>query len=301
MSNCEHRIAFKDIEKSTVDVSVVAANYNNGLFLDEFFSSCTRSTVRPKEWIFVDDGSTDNSLEVANSYIERLPNLRIVPLQRNEGFANALNAGIRAASGTYIARMDPDDTILENRLALQFDEIRRMGIDILGGKAIYFHNNGRKDIWASNCPTQHDDIIASLKRGDIGVVHASAMIRRSLMLLNPYVQKNVPAEDYDLFSRLLLKRARFGNLSDAVIRVRVHSHSSSNKIAFATVKRTFALHDACFGTQTPRLWVAIRYLHLRLYRRALYAGCTPVRMLWMALAAVLRPSKVWYKLKRSIK
>ena len=86
------------------DVSIICANYNNGKYLDEFFSGVINSTVLPKELIIIDDGSSDNSLEILSRY--NLPYLKVIVLENNLGFANALNEGISKAKGKYILRVD---------------------------------------------------------------------------------------------------------------------------------------------------------------------------------------------------
>ena len=76
--------------KATVDVSMVIANFNNGRYLESFFQSIQNSTRMPREIIFVDDGSTDDSLVTARRASHALENLKIVELPKNLGFANCV-------------------------------------------------------------------------------------------------------------------------------------------------------------------------------------------------------------------
>jgi glycosyltransferase involved in cell wall biosynthesis len=78
------------------------------------------NTVHPKELIIVDDGSTDNSLEILQEF-SHLDFLKIIRFDQNKGFCNALNTGIENANGKYILRADPDDILMENRIETQYN------------------------------------------------------------------------------------------------------------------------------------------------------------------------------------
>src|SRR3546814_12741019 len=96
------------------------------------YTTLFRSTHQPRKLIFVDDGSSDNSLIIAKRYEGVLNNLKILELRKNKGFAIALNAGIAESSAAYIARVDPDDILYPNRLYLQYQTISKGEIDVLG-------------------------------------------------------------------------------------------------------------------------------------------------------------------------
>jgi len=86
-------------------VSVIIDNYNYGKFLKQAIDSVFQQTYKNFELIVVDDGSTDNSPEVIESYGQRL-----IPIfQSNAGMGAALNAGIARASGEIICLLDADD------------------------------------------------------------------------------------------------------------------------------------------------------------------------------------------------
>jgi glycosyltransferase involved in cell wall biosynthesis len=86
-------------------VSVVIPCFNYGRFLGEAIESVRRQTYRPIEIIVVDDGSTDETAEVARRYPVKLI------VQQNAGLAAAANAGIRASTGAYVMRLDADDRL----------------------------------------------------------------------------------------------------------------------------------------------------------------------------------------------
>ncbi len=95
-------------------LSVVIPTYNRAKTLPRVLASIARQTVLPNEVIVVDDGSTDDTLEVLEGWKSSLP-LKIIH-QENLGASAARNAGIRAAAGDVIAFIDSDDEYEPNAI-----------------------------------------------------------------------------------------------------------------------------------------------------------------------------------------
>ena len=93
-------------------ISIVIVNYNYGKFLSTAISSCLGQTYPNIETIVVDDGSSDNSKSVIDSFGNRIISI----LKQNGGHASALNAGVKASSGEIICLLDADDLFLPERL-----------------------------------------------------------------------------------------------------------------------------------------------------------------------------------------
>lgn len=111
--------------RRTVDVSVVIATFNREGLVAESVESVLAQTVRPREVIVVDDGSSDRTDEVLRPYVER-GLVRFIVLPENRGQAAAFNEGIRAAAGEWIAVCSSDDLWLPNKLELQMAALQRM-------------------------------------------------------------------------------------------------------------------------------------------------------------------------------
>lgn len=97
-------------------VSVIIPVYNGGRYLGAALRSVFRQDYGPTEIIVVNDGSSDNSAEVAVSFKDI-----IYFYQENRGVAAARNTGIAAATGEFIAFLDADDIWRKNKLTLQID------------------------------------------------------------------------------------------------------------------------------------------------------------------------------------
>ncbi|MEL6334977.1 MAG: glycosyltransferase, partial [Cyanobacteria bacterium J06626_26] len=91
--------------KPSILVSVIISNYNYGRFITEAIESVLNQRYSNVELIVVDDGSTDNSRDIIQSYSHRL----ISVFQANSGQGAAFNAGLAQASGDIICFLDADD------------------------------------------------------------------------------------------------------------------------------------------------------------------------------------------------
>lgn len=102
-----------------IKVSIIIPVYNVGRYLPKIIDDIRNQTFQKFEVIFIDDGSTDNSLEVIRSIVKTDEQFNVI-CQKNQGTWAARNAGLRIARGDYIYFLDPDDRISSNLL---FDNI----------------------------------------------------------------------------------------------------------------------------------------------------------------------------------
>lgn len=98
-------------------VSVCIPMYNSELYLRESIDSVLSQTFDDFELLIIDDGSTDSSCQIVESYSD--PRIRL--LHNCHDFIDTSNMLIDNAHGEYIARMDSDDRMLPNRLRMQVE------------------------------------------------------------------------------------------------------------------------------------------------------------------------------------
>jgi len=111
--------------ESTVNplVTVYVTNFNYGNYIEQSIESVLAQTYRSFELIVIDDGSTDNSREIINRYIEKT-NVRVI-FQDNKGLIASNNIAVRAAQGKYIIRLDADDYLDDNALLVLVNAIEK--------------------------------------------------------------------------------------------------------------------------------------------------------------------------------
>lgn len=98
-------------------ISVIVPAYNESKYIMRTLSSLVSQTYAEVEIIFVDDGSTDGTLDVARAFLAKSrANHKIISFDSNLGVSKARNAGIDAASGEFITFLDADDYISHNLL-----------------------------------------------------------------------------------------------------------------------------------------------------------------------------------------
>ena len=103
-------------------VSVITPTYNRADVLTRAIDSVREQTFSDYEHLIVDDGSTDDTFETVVSYDD--PRIRYFKLQSNQGASVALNRGVKAANGQFIAFLDSDDEFRKNRLAIIVSQLQ---------------------------------------------------------------------------------------------------------------------------------------------------------------------------------
>src|SRR5262249_35193617 len=102
-------------DPSTADVSVVIPVYNHDRFVGAAIESVLSQTMRPREILCIDDGSTDSSARVLEAVAAREPSVRFWS-RPNQGAHRTINEGIRGARGRYVAILNSDDLYHSSRL-----------------------------------------------------------------------------------------------------------------------------------------------------------------------------------------
>ena len=129
-----------------VDISIIIPVYNSSLYLEECIGSLYRQGIGNErfEVLLIDDGSTDNSLSIAEKLAIKYGNIKIFH-QENQGQAVARNLGIDKAWGRYLMFVDSDDYILDGSLLPLINQISNKDLDCLGF-GIEFENSTGKII-----------------------------------------------------------------------------------------------------------------------------------------------------------
>ncbi|MDO4796655.1 MAG: glycosyltransferase [Coriobacteriales bacterium] len=96
-----------------IDVSVIVPCYNTERFLDQALTSAEQNGRCSLEIIVLNDGSTDDSLDIMRSHASRDERVRIID-KRNQGYGATVNRGFDEARGTYVAILEPDDWVQPN-------------------------------------------------------------------------------------------------------------------------------------------------------------------------------------------
>jgi glycosyltransferase involved in cell wall biosynthesis len=209
-------------------ISVVMSAYNAETYLNEAIDSIVTQTLGDWEFIIIDDGSTDGTLGILREYEKRDKRFRIIS-RANTGLTKALNEGVAAARGEFIARMDADDVSMPRRFEWQVAYLREHPqCVLLGGQVELIDPLGLR-IGMDSHQLTHEEIEAGLLRGKGGaVVHPATMMRAdAVKKIGVYREHFNNSEDLDLFLRLA-EAGQIANLPEVLLKYRRHPQSVSH-------------------------------------------------------------------------
>lgn len=194
--------------------------YNTAAYLKECIDSILTQSFSDFELLIGDDGSTDSSAEIVSSYSDS--RIRFFKFQHD--YIRTLNALLDEAKGEYIAKMDSDDIMHPNRLAIQYKYMEaHSNIDLLGGRMAAFREKTNKtlhEVYVKDGRVTLSDLI-----NGCCICHPTIMFRASA-INSPnrfrYNKDMVYAEDYDLWVRLLTCGKKIYNLPEILAYYRLH-------------------------------------------------------------------------------
>lgn len=181
-------------------VSVIITGYNHGEFLADAIQSVQRQTYQPVEIIVVDDGSTDNTPEVAR----RFPDVKYL-YQANSGLSAARNTGVRASVGKYVVFLDADDWLYNEAIAINLNHLKRNKHCVFVSGA-----HDKVDTWGYVLGEEETKVVEKnhyleLLQGNYIGMHATVMYHRSLFDEFAFDTTLRACEDYDLYLKIARK------------------------------------------------------------------------------------------------
>ncbi|MGH8975927.1 MAG: glycosyltransferase, partial [Acidimicrobiia bacterium] len=210
-------------------VSVVMPVRNGARDLDEALASMLSQTFEDFELIAVDDHSTDETPVRLRRATGEDPRVRSIA-SPGHGFVAAVSAGVAASGGEWIARMDADDRSHPDRLARQMAHLHdHAEVDVLG-TSVRVIDAGGNAAGTIRYPLDHALIALSL-RANTALHHGTVIVRRAaLASAGGYRPESFPAEDYDLWCRLVIAGARLANLDEPLYDYRLSAGGVSRTV-----------------------------------------------------------------------
>lgn len=232
---------------TTPTVSVVMSVFNGERFLREAVESILDQSFSDFEFIVIDDGSTDSSASMLDSYQSRDARVK-VHHQEHGGLVKCLNRGCSLAQGRYIARMDGDDVANTHRLMWQVDFLERHPqIGVLGG-AVEWIDAAGKSLQTHRYPADDGQIKSTLLHG-CAFWHPTVLLRKEVFVwASGYRHVVADAEDYDLWLRIA-EHFQLANLEAVVLKYRIHPHQVSMR---KTTQQTLGILAAQVAASSRR-------------------------------------------------
>ena len=247
-------------------ISVISGIYNCGSTLKDAVESILQQTVADWEWILCDDGSTDETYQIALAYQEKYPGKFIVLRnEHNRGLNYTLNRCLKQASGTYIARMDGDDLCSPDRFEKQIAVLEsEPELDIVSSSMTFFDETGE---WGRinhpEYPKKEDFIRES------PFCHAPCMVRkRAYDAVRGYSEgkRLLRVEDYHLWFKMYRAGFRGKNICEPLYQMR------DDRNAYGRRKFVYRLNEAY-----------VKLLIMKVFRLPLYQGLHVLRPIVVGL------------------
>jgi glycosyltransferase involved in cell wall biosynthesis len=233
-------------------VSVLIPLFNKERFIIETLNSALNQTYKNIEIIVLNDGSTDNSRSLVESFISITKSSKIKLINsKNRGMTNTLNALIEESNGDYIAILDADDIASNDRIEKQINQIIEASADICGGSHIGISEEG-KYIHCHLVSNNQQILNASLFKG-VPFAHSTLLIKKqSIIKSNLYYSANyrglefadIGISDYIFYINSFEKKMVITSVQDFVLKYRIYSSSLSQihsdyKLNFQKVRNKF--------------------------------------------------------------
>lgn len=220
-------------------VSIIIPCYNYGRYLDECFSNLQSQSHADWEALVVDDGSTDQTMEVVRAWQANDPRIQYY-YQPNSGVSKARNRGLVKARGEFIQFLDADDLLSQNKLKLQVDYfMEHPEVNLCYTDNFYFEDGFPETLfpdqefigkeWMNRFSGTGAFAAEQLIRNNLAVV-SSPLIRKSLLgMAGFFPEKVVHTEDWQFWVQCVLAGANIHYLQnrEAFTLIRVHRTSVS--------------------------------------------------------------------------
>ena len=199
-------------------VSVLMSTFNRAQALPSAIESILEQTFTDLEFIIIDDGSTDNTWNIIQSYAKKDPRIKALRNKRNKGLIYSLNRGLDVARGKYVARMDDDDKSVPFRLERQVWAMDENPDIIVLGSGIFDTNGTPKHLYSYPLINNPDEVELDTYISS-PLAHPTIVIRRDFLEKNHirYNPKYLYAEDTGLYKDILEKGGKISSLDEGLL------------------------------------------------------------------------------------
>jgi len=238
-------------------VSVIIPAYNAARYLPSTLDSVLGQTYRDFEVIVVDDGSTDETVEVLRSYGNRL----CFAVQEHQGQAFAINRGIRMAKGEYLAYFDADDLMIPTKLEVQAGYLdQHPEVDVVYTD-MYCTTPNSGTMLVKYQPLDPFRLLQRCCVCRITVMHRRACLEE----VGLFNEQLTGSDDWDMWVRMS-ERCRMAHIDQALSEYRIHganiSFTRPKRMDHCRWARLVILQGACRRRGSP-FWLRVMVFHAK--------------------------------------
>lgn len=248
-------------------VTVIIPCYNTETFVAETIESCLNSSYTPLEILVVDDGSTDNSVQIIKDIASKNSTVSYI-YQENKGLSGARNTGIANAKGDFIMFLDADDLIYAKKIELQVSFLQdNPQYDLVACGFARTDERGEilYNIFANQRAIQLSEILISSQFP----VHTALVRRSAIVNIGYFDTKLRAAEDWDYWCRMAMKNHKMYLLAQPLCTYRLLDDAMTanaprqTKMLLQVVQKNFS---------NPDLPTNLKYLEAEAKKQVLLTG-----------------------------
>jgi glycosyltransferase involved in cell wall biosynthesis len=229
---------------SSPTLSIVMPVYNAAAYIREAVASILNQTFTDFELIIINDGSTDDSMEVLNGFKDS--RISILDNEKNSGIVFSRNKGIDAAKGKFIAPFDSDDIALPEKFEKQISFLHKNpDFGMIGSWAWLIDKHGKKlkEKWKVNAPAERIPAILLFRNY---FVQSSMVIRSEVIPSGKYSKGFDVVEDYKMWFDIT-RNHKSWNFPDYLVKYRIHKKGASQSDQHQYDLRDMMMFDYIYG------------------------------------------------------
>jgi glycosyltransferase involved in cell wall biosynthesis len=210
-------------------VTVLMPAHNAGRFIARAIKSVLTQTHHDLELIVIDDGSKDDTFAVASACAARDPRVKLIT-QPNAGIANTMNRGIELAHTEWVFCMHADDLMMPNRIERQLAFLTETPDVAVASSLVLYLNDQDEVVGRGRSPfTNPAAVQRAVENGEvIAFNHPACVLKKSAVQeVGGYRQAFWPAEDIDLWNRIVERGHRVAVQDEYLLKYRIHGSSAS--------------------------------------------------------------------------
>lgn len=205
----------KNLHQDKILVTIITVVFNGEKYLENTIQSVLNQTYKNIEYIIIDGGSTDKTIDIIRRYDKQISYWLSEP---DEGISDAFNKGISLSKGEIIGILSSDDWYEENTVEIIVKQFMESSAEIICGSS-QFWNNDKKDFISFSR--------IDLLEQEMTVNHATVFIKKDIYWNFGLFKTYQVAMDYDLLLRFKLNNVKFLVIPDILANVRVGGVSNS--------------------------------------------------------------------------
>lgn len=179
-------------------LSIITVNLNNATGLEKTAESIVSQTFTDFEWIVIDGGSTDGSVDVIRKFEDRIT---YWVSEKDSGIYNAMNKGVKIAKGEYLQFLNSGDWLADNEVVSDFSKSDFQN-PIIYGDVLLVSDKGSVQEYRYGKMSFQSML-------DSSIAHQSSFISRKLLIEFPYNEKYRIVSDWEFYLKMLLKNIKF--------------------------------------------------------------------------------------------